>query len=458
MTADTLTPALSADPVLRTELGPSLRLAALAAPALILALAGWAAVTPLSGAVIASGEAVVLGQNRKLQHLDGGIVAAIHAHNGDRVEAGQVLVELDPTLLQTNLGIARTRLAEALALQARLEAEQEGLTSGRPGPALTLGAMAGHRAAGYLGAEGIAPASDLDRAVEGQELIRDARATTRAGQDAQLAERIAQFEGQRDGLDRLIATKQDQLRFIEEDLVSVETLVKQGLAAKTRLLDTQRSRADMLGQIAQARTERDGIANSIRDAQLERARTEGEFREQVATDLRKTTGDIEELVQQIVTYRAQLDRVELRAPVSGVIHEMAVATVGGVVTPGETVAQIVPLGDGVEFDLKLDPRSVDQVHPGQTARVKMPVYDDKTLPEVFGHVAQVSPATVTDERTGTSYYRVRLEVPAEELAKLPEPPMPGMPVEAFLETGERTALSWLLKPVSDHLDRAFRER
>lgn len=449
-------------PGVRTELRGSLRLAALGGPLLVAALLGWAAFTPISGAVITSGSAAVTGQNRKLQHLDGGIVSAIHVRNGDRVTAGQVLVELDPTLLQTNLGIARTRLAEALALQARLRAEQDELITpaiagGAAGDgALDLAAIAADAPAAYLGpARG--ESSELGRAVIGQELIRKARAGIRAGQQAQLAERVAQFEGQRTGLDGQIAAQREQLLYIEDDLKSIETLVRQGLAAKTRLLDTQRQKADMQGQLAASLSSRAGIANSITDAKLDLAQTEGAFREQVATDLRDTTGQIEELVQQIVTYRAQLDRVVMRAPVDGIVHEMTVATLGGVITPGETVMEIVPVGEEVEFDLRLAPISVDQVHPGQQARVKFPAYDDKTIPEVFGEVAGLSPSTVEDPRTGESYYRLRLTVPPEELAKLPEAPVPGMPVEAYLQTGERSALSWFLKPMTDHLGRAFRE-
>lgn len=448
--------ALPSGSQVRTELGRPLLLAALGAPLLLAAMVGWAAITPISGAIITAGQAAAAGQNRKLQHLDGGIVTAIHARNGDHVRAGQVLVVLDPVLLRTNLGISRTRLAEALALQARLLAEQRDLTAPGSAAPLQVAAIAAAPAAAYLD-PGDTGRAELSLAVAGQEQIRTARTALRASQSAQLVERVAQMESQREGLDGLIASATDQLGFAEEDLVSVEALIAKGLTARPRLLEAQASRANLQGVLARHRSDWAGIANSIRDAQLDLVRSDSEFRERVATDLRETTGQIEELVQQIVTYRAQLERVDLRAPVDGIVHEMIATTLGGVIAPGETVAEIVPVSEGVEFDVRLDPKSIDQVHPGQEARLKFPAFDARTTPEIMAEVAGISPGTIEDERSGTSYYRVRLEVTPAELARLPEAPVPGMPVEAYLATGERSALSWLVKPVADHMTRAFRE-
>ncbi|AMY71159.1 HlyD family type I secretion periplasmic adaptor subunit [Frigidibacter mobilis] len=440
----------------RTDLGRPLLLAALGAPLLLIAMVGWAIVTPISGAIITSGQAVAPGQNRKLQHLDGGIVTHIYSRNGDYVSAGQVLVALDPLPLRTNLGILHTRMAEALALQARLLAEQRDLTAPGSAVPLDMAAIAATPAASYLDPDESGEA-ELALVVAGQEQIRTARTALRASQSAQLIERVAQMEGQREGLDGLITSTTAQLGFAEEELRNLEALIAKGLTARPRLLEAQAGRANLQGQLARYRSDRAGFANSIRDAQLELARSDSEFRERVATDLRATTGQIEELVQQIVTYRARLERVQLRAPVDGLVHEMTATTLGGVIAPGETVAEIVPVSEGVEFDVRLDPGSIDQVHPGQEARLKFPAFDARTTPEIRGTVAGISPNTIEDERSGTSFYRVRIEVTPAELARLPEAPVPGMPVEAYLTTGERSALSWLLKPATDHMTRAFRE-
>lgn len=440
----------------RTELGRPLLLSTLGGPLLLTAMVGWAAITPISGAIITVGQAAPQGNNRKLQHLDGGIVAAVHAHNGDHVRAGQVLVMLDPVLLRTNLAISRTRLAEALALQARLRAEQRDLTVPGSAPPLQMATIAAASAAAYLDS-GETGQAELALAVAGQEEIRTARTALRASHSAQLVERVAQMESKREGLDALITSTTDQLGFVEEDLVSVETLIAKGLTAKVRLLEVQASRANLEGVLARYQSDRAGIASSMREAQLGLARSESEFRERVATDLRETTGQIEELVQQIVSYRAQLERVELRAPVDGIVHEMTAATIGGVIAPGETVAEIVPVSEGVEFDVRLDPNSIDQVHPGQKARLRFPAFDAHTTPEIAAEVAAISPNIIEDERSGASYYRVWLDVTPAEIARLPEAPVPGMPVEAYLATGERSALSWFVKPIADHMSRAFRE-
>ena len=441
-----LSPALGADlPPLRTALRAPLRLAALGAVALLATLVAWAALTPLTGAVIARGQVVVPGENRRLQHLDGGIVSAIHVRNGQQVQAGEVLIELDRTLLQTNLGIARSRLAEALALQGRLRAEQQGL------PGIDLAALHATAPAAWLSEADLAPA------LAGQGQIMAARSELLQGQHEQLSERIAQLRNQAEGLRGQLEAQRARLAYVEENLANVERLSTQGLVPRNQLLDLQGQRAELQGQIAQAGSDLASVSNGIRDAEVTLVQADRQFQEEVATDLREASAQIEELVPQIVTYAAQLDRVELRAPVAGIVHELSVSTVGGVVAPGETVLQIVPTSDAVEFELRLDPASVDQVHPGQDARLKLTAFDPRRTPEIFGSVAEVSPATVTDPRSGQSYYRLRVAVPPAEMARLQERPVPGMPVEAFLATGERSALSWLVKPLIDHLGRAFRE-
>jgi len=445
---------MTAIPQLQTRIdtrGP-LRLAAIGAPLLFVSLLAWAAMTPLHGAVVVSGAAVAEGQNRKLQHLDGGIIAQIDVHNGDQVEAGQELIALDPTVLRTSLGILDSRLAEGLARQARLRAEaadlpvEQGFAPDPADPALALLTNGGGKG------------SALQLALKGQEQIRTARADVRASQEAQTTERVAQLSGQTDGLDGLIAAREEQLSYIDEDIANLSDLVEQGLAARPRLLEAQRNRAELLGQLAEYRSNRAGIANSVREAELDLARNESSFREQVATDLRDTESQISETVQQIVTTRAQLDRVVLRAPVAGTVHEMQVTTIGGVITPGETLMQIVPSDEALEFELRLDPRAIDDVRIGQPARLVLPGLRDPGTPDLYGQIASISPSTIEDPRTGQSYYRLRVALPESEIDKLPGKPVPGMPVEAYLETGDHVALRWMLKPLLDHLGTAFREK
>ncbi len=431
----------------RTGTGGPVRLASLAGAALLALLILWAALTQISGAVIVEGKAVVSGQPRDLQHLDGGIVTAIHVRNGDVVQAGQVLMELDPTLLKVNLDIARNRLAEDLAQKARLTAEQLGA------PPPDVAAAAALPEAVHLGVR------DLAGPVAGQAQIMAARAEVLAGQRDRLTEKTAQFDNQAAGLDAVIASQQEQLSYLDRDIANKEKLAASGLLREGQLLDAKRIRADLLGQIASYRSERAGIANAVRDAGIGVAQEERQFHEQVVTDLGEVTEEIGELVLQIVTTQKQLDRVEIRAPVTGIVHELKVTTLGGVIPAGQTVGQIVPTGEGMEFEMRLPARSADGVHPGQTARLKLTALDPRRTPELKGTVARISPTSITDEQTRQSFYRVAITVPPDELARLQhEALLPGMPVEGFLETGQRSVLDWLVQPLAAHMGGAFRER
>lgn len=427
--------------VLRTDVSRAMLLGGIGSLVLLLAILVWAQITPINGAVIASGQVTVRGQAKTVQSLDGGIVDAILVADGDKVVAGQPLIRLDPTLLQVNLEIYRNRLAEALARKARLQAEQLDLPApvfGPPSPLL----------------DGM----DLGLQYESQRQMFTARADVLRGTRDQLRETIVQFRNQAIGVDGQIAALRDQLGFIETDLANAVTLNAKGLVRESQVLDLQRSRSAMLGQIAEQQATRARIANSVRDTELAILQAEREFKEQVVTDLREATTASEELTLQIVTTQKQLDRIVLHAPSAGVVHELQATTLGGVVAPGATVVQIVPLSDGVEFSLRLDPSAIDEVYVGQKAKVVLPAFSRTTTPEIFGTLATISPTSITDPATGQSFYRLTLGIPPEELARLSAVELvPGMPVEAFLQTGERSVWSYLTKPLSDQMARAFRE-
>ncbi|MFN3937735.1 MAG: HlyD family type I secretion periplasmic adaptor subunit [Gemmobacter sp.] len=403
-------------------------------------LAVWAGTARIGGAVIAQGEAAVRGRPRAVQHLDGGIVAEIPVAEGERVAAGDVLLRLDPTVPALNLAMAEGRLAEALARRARLEAEHLGLVE----PVFD-----------WSGLPFAAPDTRLHEAGERQ--VFAARAEVLRGQRDRLTERLAQIESQLSGLTAQLAARRDQLSLTEADLETANALASRGLARAQQLSDLQRGRSELLGQIAALEAEVARARTAARDAELETLQAERAFREQVVTDLRTANAEIDALLLEIVNRRAQLDRIELRAPAAGIVHELAVTTPGAVIAPGGTVAQIIPLDEGVEFTLRVDPRAIDQVWPGQPAQVLVGSFDPISTPRLSGTVVSVPPAAVTDPRSGTSYYRIEVEVPAEELARLGAPLVPGMPVEAFLETSERTVLAYLVQPLRRHLGHAFRE-
>jgi len=431
---------------LQTAMRPMMMAGAWGSLLLLVVLVLWAAFTQISGAVIASGQVVVRGHTKQVQHLDGGIISEILVKNGDVVRDGDLLMRLDPTLLQVNLDIARNRLADALTQAARLEAEQLDLDR------VDFSGIHAPNTSAHLG--GLA----LDKQEAGQAQIFTARRDVLRGTTAQLQEKIAQIGNQRDGVAAGIGAKQDQLLLIQKELDNVTELNKQGLARESQVLDLQRTRSEMLGQISEQQSELARLANSVQDAQLEILQADRTFKEEVVTKLRETTTASEELILQIVTTQKQLDRVEIRAPADGVIHEMQAATVGGVVAPGATILQVVPSGTGFQYELRVDPRSVDQVYVGQEATVKFPAFSTRSTPDIFGKVLLISPASVTDSATGQVFYRLELEVPPPELAKLGSLELvPGMPVEVFLRTTDRSVLGYLVHPLADQISRAFRD-
>lgn len=431
---------------LQVALRPMMMAGAWGSLVLLVVLVIWSAFTQISGAVIASGQVVVRGHTKQVQQLDGGIVAEILVRNGDVVRQGDLLMRLDSTILQVNQDIARNRLADALTQKARLEAEQLDLD------AVDFSAIYSGDMLADLGDKSMA------RQEAGQTQIFIARREVLRGTAAQLNEKIAQIENQRDGVQAGIAAKEQQLVLVQKELDNVTELNKQGLARESQVLDLQRTRSEMLGQISGQQSEVARLANSVQDAQLEILQANRTFKEGVVTDLRDVTTKAEELILQIVTTQKQLDRVEIRSPSDGVIHEMQAATIGGVVAPMATILQVVPSDTGFQYELRLDPRSVDQVYVGQKATVKFPAFSARSTPDIFGTVAIISPTSVTDSANGQVFYRLELEVPADEMAKLGSLELvSGMPVEAFLQTTDRSVLSYLVQPLTEQIGRAFRD-
>lgn len=439
---------MSADPTIpAADLRPavSMRAAALAGAfgslLLLVVLVVWSAYTGISGAVVASGLVAVAGKPKAVQHLDGGIVQDIRVQDGDLVAAGDLLMRLDDTLLRANLEIYRNRLAEALARRDRLHSE----LNGKDAPTFQTD-------------HPLLAARDLSAIHDGERAVFIARAEIQAGRIAQLEERIRQFGNQITGISALIAAKRDQIGFIETELTRMRSLQERQLVRDAQVLTLEGSRADLLGQVAEHVSEIARIENSIRDTELEMLQTARTFKEQAVTDMRDVTTQVEELTQQIITTEKQLQRVDVVAPVTGYVHEMQIVTIGGVVAPGAMIAQIIPKGEGQTFEFRIPPQSVDQVYPGQPVRMVFSAFNQRTTPELTGKVVYVSPTTVMDEATGIPFYRVQADVTPQELARLSGLELvPGMPVEGFIGTEERSVASYLLRPIFEQFNRAFRE-
>ena len=424
----------------RLSLQGTLRLAAASLVLLFGVLGLWAAFTMISGAVVAQGQVMVRAQTQQLQSLEGGTVSALLVKNGDRVTKGQILVQFDPALTRANLDITLAKLADALALQSRLQAEQQGNVPDFTPPALPF------------------PAPDLTAAAAGQRSVFAARAALLQGQRDRLVETLAQQDSQLQGLKIQIGAKRDQIALAQIQVDNQQSLLDKGLTRQSALSDLRRGLSELLGQLAGLEAEQARLTTARRDSTLETLQGERSFQEKVATDLGDATARMQELVLEIVMRRDQLAHTDLRAPMDGVVHEMKLATLGGVVAPGGTVLDIIPLDQGMSFEVQVDPRGIDQVHVGQATDLVLSSFDPRNTPRLKAHVLTVSPDAVVDPRSGRSFYRVDLDVPPAELARLGDQVLvPGMPISAYLATSDRSVLAYLLHPLTSQLDLAFRE-
>ena len=404
---------------------------------------GLAATTELSGAVIAPGSLVVDSNVKKVQHPTGGVVGELRARDGDKVKAGDIVVRLDETITQANLAIVVKSLNELQSRLARLEAERDNVD--------TI----------LFPAELLARADDpeLARSMTGERNLFEFRKSARAGQKAQLRERIAQLKEEIQGLTGQVAAKKRETELIGQELEGVRDLWRKNLVQIQRVTALERDAARLEGERGQLIASTAQAKGKISEIELQILQIDQDLRSEVAKDLREVQGKIAELVERKVAAEDQLKRIDIRAPQNGMVHQSTVHTVGGVITPGEAIMLIVPEADALTVEAKLAPQDIDQVRVGQTAALRFSAFSQRTTPELDGVVSRVSADLTTDQRTGAAYYVVRITLSDSEIARLEGLRLvPGMPVEAFIRTGERTVLSYVMKPFTDQITRSFRSR
>lgn len=411
----------------------------------VFGIGGWAATTELSGAVVGQGVVVVDTSVKKVQHSVGGIVGELRVREGDRVKAGDILVRLDATQTRATTTIITTSVDELLARQARLEAERDNA------PQIAFPNALLERATDSN--------SDAARAIVAERSLLGMRRDARGGQKAQLKERSVQLQEEIKGYTGQVEAKKREVDFIHQELEGVRTLWQKNLVPISRLtalerdtarIDGERSQLD--GMIAQAK-------GKIAEIELQIIQVDQDLRSEVGKDLIEARSKISELTERKAAAVDQLNRIDIRAPQSGRVHQLAVHTVGGVITPGEPIMMIVPDSDALAVEVKITPRDIDQLYLGQSAILRFSAFNQRTTPEIRGEVSLVSADITLDQRTGNSYYTVRLLLSPEELSKLGGAKLvPGMPVDAFIQTGGRTTLSYLVKPLRDQVDRAFKEK
>ena len=409
---------------------------------LFVIVGGWFWLTRIEGAVVASGSVGVIGKPKTIQHLDGGVVSKIHVDNGDKVAKGDLLLQLDETVLQSNLDIYQNRLRESVSRRDRLIAERDGLNK----------IVWKDNVFKRLGFE------PLEEFRDGQNKLRLARRSTGQGQVSQLDEKIHQFENQIKGLNALKASKRAQSGMLAGELKNMKVLREEGYASDNRVLTLERQIEDLKGQIAEHDAEISRVKNSIAETNIQISQIGREFDQSVQTELREVELSIKDMEQQIIATQQQLNRIEIRSPVSGIVHELGVFTIGGVVPPGGAVMQIIPQNTKMEFEVNLEPLYIDQVYPGQDARIMFSAFNARTTPEINGKVSKISPNTVVNEEAGMAFYLVNIAISETELERLNgQELVPGMPVEVFITTESRSPLNYLFKPLMDNFRRALRE-
>ncbi len=406
-------------------------------------LGGWLAFASIAGAVIASGTVVVENNIKRVQHREGGIVGNIYVKDGDDVEAGSLLIKLDDTLTRANLAIVSQQMDEFLGRQARLEAQRD------------------------LGSKIVFPpyllarnnAIEVAKIISGETSLFVALRETITTQKAQLTERVAQLYEEIRGLTAQRKSKDKQSEIIDEEVSGLTDLLEKGFVPKTRILALQREAAKLDGESGQLTSDIARAKGRITETKLQLSQIDQNMRAEVVKELREVNIKLAELAERKIAAEDQLKRLEIRAPRSGFVLQLAVHTIGGVIAAGETIMMIVPREDKLTVEVQVIPTDIDQLQVSQTVVLRFPSFNQRTTPELNGSISTIAADLTRDQVTGMQFYVVRINLPKLEVAKLGSNGLrPGMPVEAFVQTGERTALSYLIKPITDQVMRAFREK
>lgn len=404
----------------------------------------WGVGTELEGAIVAQGELRVETKSKPVQHQEGGIVGAIFVKNGDVVKAQQPLIRLDQTTQQASLAIVDSQLLGFLATRARLLAvrdEQMGVVF----PEIVLSESRRD--------------PKLEEAVRGQRGLFDARIFGYRQQRAQLAERIGQLENEiaasnsrRQGFDI-------QLKSFVEDLKTQQSLLDRGLTTRTRMQQFMREKARIEGEVGALIADEARLQRQIQETRIEITRLRETRREQALDELRDVEAQIAELRQRKIVAGDALRRIEVRAPVDGVVQDITVFSTGAVVAPGEPIMTIVPVADRLILEAKVDTVKRDKIYVGQPTRVLFTAFNQRTTPELNGELFAISADRKIDEVSGVPYYGVEILLPEKERERLGEENVlvPGMPANIYIQTEGRSPLNYLLKPILDNFEPAFKE-
>ena len=404
----------------------------------------WSALAPLDGAIAASGTLVLENNVKKIQHPTGGIVGQIDVREGQKITAGDLLLRLDETATRANLAVIMNDLMASIARRARLLSERDSH------PAIAVPAELSER----LKLDPV-----ITDVIDSERKVFESRRQSRIGQKAQLNEKIGQMRREIEGLELQLRATDIQQKVARREFDDLKSLEGRGLVPRTRLstLDREIARNDgILGDTTSRIAQSQG---RITETEIQIEQVDRDKQTEVAKDLRETETRISELREKRIAAEDQLRRVEIRAPISGTVQQLATHTIGGVIAPSDQLMLIVPDADQLIIEARLNPQDRDQLNMDQATRVRFSSFNQRTTPEVQAHVFRISGDVIRDPQTGQLYYNVGVRVPENEIARLNGARLvAGMPAETFFKTDDRTMLSYLLKPLVDHWQKAFSGR
>ena len=403
----------------------------------------WAWGARIAGAVVASGQVEVEQRRQVVQHPDGGVVSEILVHEGEAVEAGQPLIRLDGTLLNTELAIVEGQYFEILARRGRLEAERaDGKRIAFPEELLAAAATR----------------TELKALMDGQTSLFMARSDTLAQSLGQLSKQSEQIESQIGGVDAQTMALRQQREFISQELRDQRSLLEKGLAQAPRVLALEREAARLDGLLGETTAMRARAVTQLAEIDLSRLEKTATRREAAETELRDLGYRELELAERRRALTEQISRLDIRAPVSGIVQELQITTPRSVIRAADPVMFLIPQDRPLVVAAHVAPINIDEVHPGQEVVLRFSSFSSRTTPEIDGVLSRVSADTLVDQATHIPYYRAEVTIPPEQIEKLKGLELiPGMPVEVYVQTGERSPFAYLVKPLSDYFTRAFRE-
>jgi len=425
-----------------------IRMGAIIAAAFFLLFLGWAAFVPLDAGVHAGGTIAVAGNRQTVQHKDGGVVTAIHVREGQHVRAGEVLIELSAPELKAAERALTSDYLTLLAQRARLLAERTGQRDFSPPAEFAT----------------LSP-DDREIASEVMQLQRSemhARSGSISAQQSVLGQRAGQLVQQQSGYTQQRASLIEQQRLIREELDGLRKIAEKGFASMNRVRELERAEAQLKGQQASMEAEYARAGEGIGETKMQSLSVSRGRLEQIESDLKDTQSKISETLPKLVATREQLEHSQVRAPATGQVVGLQVFTVGGVVAPGQKLMDIVPDGRELIIQVQLAPTDADDAFPGQKAQIRFLSIHNRSMPLFTGTVRTVSADSFTDEKTGKSYFRAEILVPEAELNRVRSvlgqgELRPGLPVEAVLKVRSRTALQYLLEPLTGALWRSGHE-